>query len=74
MPIFLTSRFKRLHGVSSDPKSALQGLRGISESAFRSVLTTLQGNMGAQIEIREVLERPGFRARLEANRRRWGTS
>ncbi|MEE8257152.1 MAG: hypothetical protein V3R60_04615 [Acidobacteriota bacterium] len=74
MPIFLTSRFKPMHGLSSDGTHALQAIRGISESAIRSLFTTLQGNMPPCIGIREVLERPGFRAKREANRRRWETS
>ena len=48
-----------------------QCLRGIGESAIRSVLTALRGDIPEYVVNRDVLEQPGMRAKLEANRKIW---
>ena len=48
-----------------------QCLHGIGESAIRSALTALRGDIPEYVVNREVLERPGMRAKLEANRKIW---
>ncbi len=45
--------------------------RSMGESAARAVLTVLRGEVPANVVNRNVLERPGMLAKLEANRRRW---
>jgi len=45
--------------------------RSMGESAARSVLTVLKGDVPENVVNRKVLERPGLRAKLEANRRKW---
>ena len=45
--------------------------RSMGESAARAVLTVLRGEVPANVVNRKVLERPGMRAKLEANRRKW---
>ena len=51
-----------------------QCLRGTGESALRSVLSVFQGEVPPFIVNREVLDRPGFRKKLEANRQQWASS
>lgn len=48
-----------------------QCLLGMAKSAIESVLSVLRGEPPPYIVNREVLERPGMRAKLESNRRRW---
>lgn len=48
-----------------------QCLRGIGESAVRSVLTALRGDIPEHVVNREVLVRPGMKAKLKANRKMW---
>ncbi len=43
----------------------------MGESAIESVLSVLRGEIPAHVVNREALERPGMRAKLEANRARW---
>jgi phosphoglycerate dehydrogenase-like enzyme len=43
----------------------------MGESAIQSVLSVLSGEIPPHVVNREVLERPGMRAKLEANRARW---
>ncbi len=43
----------------------------MGESAIQSVLTVLKGEIPQHLVNREVLERPGLRAKLESNRSRW---
>ncbi len=45
--------------------------RRMGESAVESVLTVLRGEIPEYVVNREVLEKPGMRAKLEANRARW---
>jgi len=45
--------------------------RMMGESAVRSVLAVLKGDTPQHIVNREVLNQPGMRAKLEANRARW---
>ena len=45
-----------------------QCFRMMGESAVRSVLAVLRGEAPQHVVNRAVLERPGFRAKLEANR------
>jgi len=45
--------------------------RSMGESAARAVLTVLRGEVPENVVNRSVLERPGMRAKLEANRRKW---
>ena len=51
-----------------------QLVRGIGESAIRSVLAVLKGEVPPYVANREVLERPGMQAKLEANRKIWFSS
>jgi phosphoglycerate dehydrogenase-like enzyme len=44
---------------------------GMGKSAIDSVLSVLKGEVPQHVVNREVLERPGMRAKLEANRSRW---
>jgi D-3-phosphoglycerate dehydrogenase len=48
-----------------------QCLLGMAKSAIESVLSVLRGEIPPFIVNREVLERPGMRAKLKANRSRW---
>ena len=50
-----------------------QCLRGIGESAIRSVLAAFHGEIPPYVVNREVLDRPGLRAKLEANRKIWSS-
>jgi phosphoglycerate dehydrogenase-like enzyme len=45
--------------------------RSMGESAARAVLTVLRGEVPQNVVNRSVLERPGMRAKLEANRKKW---
>lgn len=45
--------------------------RGMGTSAIASVLTILRGEIPPYVVNREVLERPGMRAKLDSNRARW---
>jgi len=45
--------------------------RRMGESAVESVLAVLRGEIPPYVVNREVLEKPGMRAKLEANRARW---
>lgn len=44
---------------------------GMGKSAIHSVLSVLKGEVPQHVVNREVLERPGMRAKLETNRSRW---
>jgi phosphoglycerate dehydrogenase-like enzyme len=48
--------------------------RMISESAVQSALDFMQGEVPKHVVNRKVLDRPGFRAKLEENRRRWNSA
>jgi len=45
--------------------------RSMGESAVRAVLAVFRGDIPPNVVNRDVLEHPGVRAKLEANRRRW---
>ena len=51
-----------------------QCLRGIGESAIRCVLAALKGEVPPYVVNRKALERPGLRAKLDANRTLWSSS
>ncbi len=64
----------RLDNVILTPHSLCwtdQCYRGMGTSAIASVLAILRGEIPSYIVNRQVLERPGMRAKLEANRVRW---
>ncbi len=64
----------RLDNVILTPHSLCwtdQFYRGVGTSAIASVLAILRGQIPPYVVNREVLERPGMRAKLEANRVRW---
>ncbi len=51
-----------------------QLLKGVGTSTIRSILNTLRGDIASNVVNREVLDHPGFRAKLEANRKRWSST
>ena len=51
-----------------------QLLKGVGTSAIRSILNILRGEIPSNVVNREVLNHPGFQAKLEANRKLWSST